>query len=319
MDTDLDGFGSTETLLPDDGDCTDPGESPFDTDCNDDADTVFPGAPEIPDDGIDQDCSGADTVTCILDSDRDGFGTELGTLTLAADGSCDTAQQESIFTGDCDDGDPTSFPGAPELCDGNDNACAGVVPGDETDLDGDAWVSCSGWNDTQGDDPGIAGGGDCRALDGDTFPGAAPNEAFSGACMKDGDGDGYGDIAPPAGVTPGTDCDDDSPAAASTFPGAAEIEGPLNCMKDSDDDGYGDISAILPVVAGTDCDDDEPLANPGASEGPFGDATCSDTLDNDCDGFVDTADSQCSTASLFRSVHRDDDRKTGRRQPRRRR
>ena len=40
-----------------------------------------------------------------------------------------------------------------------------------------------------------------------TFPGAAPNDSGS-ACMKDADGDDYGDDNPPGGVTAGTDCDD---------------------------------------------------------------------------------------------------------------
>ena len=40
-----------------------------------------------------------------------------------------------------------------------------------------------------------------------TFPGAAPNDSGS-ACMKDVDGDDYGDDSPPGGVTAGTDCDD---------------------------------------------------------------------------------------------------------------
>jgi hypothetical protein len=42
-----------------------------------------------------------------------------------------------------------------------------------------------------------------------------------------------------------------------------------------------------------DCDDSDPEVNPGAVEGPFGHATCSDGLDNDCDGLIDTNDSDC--------------------------
>ena len=54
---------------------------------------INPGAvTEIPDDGIDQDCSGTDTITCIVDADQDGFGTALGTTTLARTDSCDTAR-----------------------------------------------------------------------------------------------------------------------------------------------------------------------------------------------------------------------------------
>ena len=35
---------------------------------------VNPASAEIPDDAIDQDCSGFDTVTCYVDNDEDGFG-----------------------------------------------------------------------------------------------------------------------------------------------------------------------------------------------------------------------------------------------------
>jgi hypothetical protein len=263
VDGDGDGFGGLTPLLAADGDCDDGGESPFDDDCDDADPDVFPAAIEVADDRIDQDCNGADTIGCIVDADRDGFGGAAGTTTLADDGSCDAEDQESTTSDDCDDGDPATFPGAPERCDGNDNACGGTLPADEVDQDGDGHVVCAGWDDTQGDDPGIAGGGDCDGSAGHTFPGAAPQESFATACMKDADGDGFGDISPPPGVVAGTDCDD---ASAATFLGAAAIEAPLNCMRDVDDDGYGDSSATLPVVPGTDCDDAAATVFPGAPE-----------------------------------------------------
>ncbi|MCA9635307.1 MAG: hypothetical protein KC420_04665, partial [Myxococcales bacterium] len=75
------------------------------------------------------------------------------------------------------------------------------------------------------------------------------------ACMKDDDGDDYGDTMPPPGVDPGTDCDDTNDA---TFPGAAENEiPPGECMRDVDDDGWGDDNPPDGVAPGVDCNDTE--------------------------------------------------------------
>lgn len=293
IDDDLDGFGGLRPLLAADGNCTDPGESPVNTDCDDEDGRRSPGATEIPDDGIDQNCNGADTITCVEDADHDGAGTTLGTTVLAGDGSCDAAQGEAVTADDCDDGDASSHPGASEQCDGNDNDCNGSVPAGEADDDGDGFVECSGWQDTQGDNPGIVGGGDCDDAGRSTFPGAASRETIPTACRKDADGDDYGDQSVPPGVTRGTDCDD---ASAVTFPGAAQIEGPLNCMRDADDDGYGDATASLPVVRGTDCNDASSADFPGTTERCDGnDNACRGSvpageIDTDGDGYVACTD-----------------------------
>lgn len=46
---------------------------------------------------------------------------------------------------DCDDGDDNSFPGAAELCDGQDNDCDGTRSAAEVDSDGDGFSPC-GWD-----------------------------------------------------------------------------------------------------------------------------------------------------------------------------
>jgi hypothetical protein len=62
---------------------------------------------------------------------------------------------------------------------------------------------------------------------------------------------------------------------------------------DVDEDGYGDPACGSCTYYGLDCDDSDPDVNPGALEGPDGDPTCTDTLDNDCDGSADLADLGC--------------------------
>jgi hypothetical protein len=58
---------------------------------------------------------------------------------------------------------------------------------------------------------------------------------------------------------------------------------------DKDNDGY-----TSSACGGTDCDDSSDKAYPGNTEGPYGDATCSDKLDNDCDGSQDLQDTDCN-------------------------
>jgi len=79
-------------------------------DCNDTDNTVFPGAPEIICDGIDQDCSGADNTNG-TDADGDTFFLEGGVCSLA----------------DCNDNDNDIFPGARESCNLVDDDCDALV------------------------------------------------------------------------------------------------------------------------------------------------------------------------------------------------
>ena len=87
------------------------GRSTVDTDCNDADNTIYPGAAEVPDDAIDQDCDGFDTVTCFVDGDLDTFGGT--TTTTSADGDCVDSGESTVDT-DCDDTDNTIYPARPK-------------------------------------------------------------------------------------------------------------------------------------------------------------------------------------------------------------
>jgi YD repeat-containing protein len=74
------------------------------------------------------------------------------------------------------------------------------------------------------------------------------------------------------------------------------IETPqVSTCPDGDSDGYGYPGGDPTCPNGTaaDCNDSDPNINPGATEGPAGDATCSDLADNDCDGSTDDIDADC--------------------------
>ncbi|TNF32466.1 MAG: hypothetical protein EP329_10100 [Deltaproteobacteria bacterium] len=128
-DIDGDGFGDAAAapFPAADGSCDLAQNESANADDCDDADLdVHPGADEIADDGIDQDCSGTDTVTCYVDADADGYGGLAATTVLAPDGSCDAADHESDTADDCNDADAGIHPGATEIPDdGIDQDCSG--------------------------------------------------------------------------------------------------------------------------------------------------------------------------------------------------
>ena len=122
---------------------------PTGDDCNDGDPTIFSGAVEICD-GKDNNCNEQIDEGLSIDADGDGH---------YAPGSCQTPND------DCDDNDPTIFPGATELCDGKDNNCNGEI--DEPlykDADQDGSVVQAGGCPI----PGIY---DCNDNDSMIFPG----------------------------------------------------------------------------------------------------------------------------------------------------
>ena len=251
------------------------------------------------------------TTDCYIDNE---WGTCTGTRTCMADGltqcnastpaqeicnnlddNCNGATDEDLSTTDC----PVvnefgTCPGTeeclngeliclgdnaePEICDGQDNDCDGVIDETFADTDGDGKADCL-TDDKDGD--GIPDGKDnCASL-------------FN-PMQLDFDLDTVGDICDPDDdgdqVADSEDC---APKDASVYPGTEEVcDGKdNNCngigdegFKDTDNDGWSDCMDEDDdgdgVVDGLDCGPLDPGISPDHQE------LC-DGIDNDCDNSVD--------------------------------
>ena len=165
-----------------------------------------------------------------------------------------------IATQDCNDEDPDVFPGAVEICDGQDNDC---------DDDVDEGVQNTFYADADGDGHG-----------GDQFTqeGCAPEEGYS--TTRDDCNDVDAEVSPSSTeICDGkdNDCDDDVDEGVTT-----------TFYADGDSDGFGDPRAAEErceggtgwVDNGDDCNDADASVSPDAVE------VCDDA-DQDCDGEAD--------------------------------
>ena len=135
IDNNCDGLEAKTYYLDSDGDgYGDPANSvvttspPFgyalnNTDCNDGVAAINPGAAEIPDDGIDNNCDGLEAKTYFLDSDGDGYGDPTKTIITSL-----PPTNYVLNNKDCDDGSAAINPITPEFpADSTDNNCNGQV------------------------------------------------------------------------------------------------------------------------------------------------------------------------------------------------
>jgi large repetitive protein len=249
-DQDFDGFVATE-------------------DCNDLDPEIRPGVSELCD-GIDNDCDelidedALGATMYFLDSDQDGFGSQVSTVT-----ACDLPDGYAENDDDCNDDDSEIRPDAPERCNETDDDC---------DEEIDEGAGELYYADKDQDGFGNAGTATLRC---EGNPGVVQND-------QDCDDDDH-DVNPDADeVCDGLDnnCDhevddeDDDLATATTW------------YKDKDGDTFGltnqtQVGCLKPsgyTLKPDDCDDKDPDVNPAATE------VCFDKVDNDCRNGVDDAD-----------------------------
>ena len=274
QDLDNDGYGSNLNSLTQ---CDQPVGYVFDdSDCDDVNPYIYPSAQELCNE-LDDNCNGdidenaLGSTDYYADLDGDGYGAG------AANPSCvELTGSYSLNALDCDDTDPNQNPIGTEFCNGEDDNCNGSI--DENASDASLWY-------------------------------------------EDVDGDTYGDplswilsCTQPSGyVADGTDCNDQE---ISIHPNAAEtcnqIDDDCNFQIDngvmtyiwyidSDSDGYGSSSNVQEscyqptgmVSNSGDCDDNDSLVHPGADE------LCADSIDNNCDGNINEANTATDAFSGY--------------------
>jgi hypothetical protein len=325
-DSDKDGYTDGTTKVS----CTKPSDeyvsSATSGDCNDGNSSINPGRAEICD-GEDNNCNGTidEGVLLVFYKDVDGDGYTDGTTQV----SCKqpTGYVSKAQTGDCNDGNSSINPGRAEICDGRDNNCDGQT--DEgvllvfyRDQDGDGYGYASNSTQACSQPAGyVSSSSDCD----DNNPTLNPNTIW----FKDADLDGFyptggssvscNNPFAPNNATyvaiPGGDCNDTNP---SIHPGA-----PLNCNNGLDNDCSGNVekwsytdvdgdryapnnvSSCVDVVnfpgkitagqqLGTnDCNDTNASINPSAQ-----DNTC-DSIDNNCNLYVDENTAPCFAPTSF--------------------
>ncbi len=268
-----------------------------DGDCYDYDASIYPGALEVCDDGIDQNCDGADTLCRDLDSDTDGYTGANGDCNdnnasihplaqdICDDGidqdcsgydlPCNNADRDNdgytSLSGDCKDDDASIHPNAPELCNNIDDDCNGEVDDGLTfDLDSDGYQSRNSCSGSQNDCNDVD-----RAYHPDAFESCSTDDfncdGSNQSCLdRDDDADSWTEAE--------GDCDDANPLV---HPNNNEIE--RNSLDDDCDSSTLDDDLDQDGYASDfDCNDESAAIYPYAPEWTF---PCEDGIDQDCDGY----------------------------------
>ena len=249
-------------------------------DCDDEDPDVYPGAPEVCD-GVDNNCvNGIDDEE---DTDNDGF----------IDITCTDGD-------DCDDEDDSINPGAVELCNLVDDNCDGDLYGDLDCLPDDTdqcitecesigtttctdeceWDACvPPAEECNGKDD------DCdTVIDNDLICEEGEIVPCITICSTVGSGECTAECLPPVGedcIPPDEilngiddDCDGEIDEDLGCIPGSV-----INCITECDSNGIGYCTYEGEIPPPEDCY-------------PFPE-DCSNGKDDDCDGYVDSADEDC--------------------------
>ncbi len=294
-------------------------------DCDDFNFDVNPGAPEVCNNSIDDNCNNsqndenaAGCANFYFDGDKDGAGLSLKKCLCTGTGSFVATK-----AGDCADSDPYVYPGVTEVCDNKDNNCDGTI--DEENA-----TNCSlFYNDADKDGFGIdltkcyctATGtftaikkGDCNDAVKAVSPGATEicndvddncDGQVDEGCNADGDEYCAANKTvvgfPTVCSKGGGDCNDADPNVSTA---GVEIcnNSDDNCNgtvdEGCDDDGDTFCDANMKLVGtsskcsggGGDCDDTKAAINPGAKE------ICGNTVDENCSGGYNDVNAQgCTT------------------------
>jgi hypothetical protein len=285
LDADEDGYGSV--IVPPVCYCKQTGQftAKDATDCNDELFAVHPGADEICDNAIDDNCNSMmdeeNAIGCepfYYDNDGDKYGIVDNSKCLCFAQNPDTGPYGAPAPGDCADTDWAVNPGVTEACNGKDDNCANGV--DEEDA-----VGCEPWYaDKDGDEIGA-------------------DDDFK--CLCSPDATYY--------LSEGGDCDDNDPVVNPETKEICDNEKDDDCSgeendgmwptgckvyyPDSDKDGYPEEESIPQCLCSpegiytvpegfefADCDDENPDVHPFAAE------LCDNDIDDNCNWEVDEED-----------------------------